>query len=190
MKFDVTFKDINKTYTFETSLLGKFNIYNILSAISLGYHFGIKIEDLILSVKRLTSTEHRLEIKKLGNITILDDAFNSNPEGSRAALEVLDLMPGKKIIVTPGMIDLGKKQEELNEQFGKYIASVCDEVILVGELQTKPILKGLLESGYDEKHIHIINDVKKAFVLIQKLKDKDTYVLLENDLPDLFVERK
>ena len=95
---------------------------------------------------------------------------------------------GKKIIVTPGMIELGDKQYEYNMEFGRQIAKVCDEVILVGEEQTKPILDGLKKEKYNEKNIHILNDVKDAFPLMRKLSGKSTYVLLENDLPDIFNE--
>jgi UDP-N-acetylmuramoyl-tripeptide--D-alanyl-D-alanine ligase len=104
------------------------------------------------------------------------------------ALEVLNTMSGKKIIITPGMIELGDKQYEYNRQFGIDIAGVCDEVILIGREQTKPINDGLESKKYDKEHIHIINDVKQAFEIIKKLKDNDTYVLLENDLPDIFNE--
>ena len=71
---------------------------------------------------------------------------------------------------------------------GRQIAKVCDEVILVGEEQTKPILDGLKKEKYNEKNIHILNDVKDAFPLMRKLSGKSTYVLLENDLPDIFNE--
>ena len=102
------------------------------------------------------------------------------------ALDVLNLMPGKKIIVTPGMIELGSIEYEENKKFGSHIAEVCDEVILIGKDQTKAIYDGLKSKNYDEKHIHILDDVIEAFPLVQKLKEKETYVLLENDLPDLF----
>ena len=102
------------------------------------------------------------------------------------ALDVLNLMPGKKIIVTPGMIELGSIEDEENTIFGENIADVCDEVILIGDKQTKSIQKGLKNKKYDEKHIYILEDVIDAFDLIKKLKGKDTYVLLENDLPDVF----
>ena len=127
--------------------------------------------------------------EKYGDINIIDDAYNSNPVGSKMAVEVLGLMPGKKIIVTPGMIELGDKQYELNMKFGEYISEVCDEVILVGESQTKPIFDGLMNKNYNKDNIHIINDVKVAFKLMQELKGKETYVLLENDLPDIFNEK-
>ena len=104
------------------------------------------------------------------------------------AVDVLGLMSGKKIIVTPGMIELGDKQYEYNMEFGRHIARVCDEVILIGQMQTKPILDGLKREKYDEKKIHILNDVKEAFPLMRKLANGETYVLLENDLPDIFNE--
>ncbi|MBQ4634692.1 MAG: UDP-N-acetylmuramoyl-tripeptide--D-alanyl-D-alanine ligase [Bacilli bacterium] len=187
--FDCIIKGNPKVYHFTTKLLGKVNIYNILAGIALGLEFGIKDEKLEMAVRRVKPTEHRLELKKYKNINIIDDAYNSNPVGSKMAVEVLGLMPGKKIIVTPGMIDLGPKQDELNTKFGEYIAEVADEVVLVGENTTKPILKGLTNKKYDKKKIHIINDVKLAFPLVEKLQDKETYVLLENDLPDIFNEK-
>ena len=187
--FDIVFKGDKNKYPFETKLLGKANIYNILAAVALGKHLGIENEQLKLGVKRVKPIEHRLELKKYGDINIIDDAYNSNPVGSSMALDVLKLMPGKKIIVTPGMIELGDREYELNMKFGKHIAEVCDEVILVGKEQTKPIYDGLIDEGFKEKNIHIINDVKIAFDLMRKLKDGETYVLLENDLPDIFNEK-
>ncbi len=187
--FDCVIKGNPKVYHFQTRLLGKTNIYNVLAGIALGLEFGIKDEKLEMAVRRVKPTEHRLELKKYRDLFIIDDAYNSNPVGSKMACEVLGLMPGKKIMVTPGMIDLGDKQDELNEKFGEYIAEVADDVILVGEHQTKPIYKGLMNKKFKEKNIHVINDVKEAFPLALKLKDKDTYVLLENDLPDIFNEK-
>ena len=191
MTFDVEFRNLkDKTkYKFETKLLGIPNVYNILAGLALGSHLQVPVEQLIQGVKKVKSIEHRLELKKYGDINIIDDAYNSNPVGSKMALDVLSLMPGKKIIVTPGMIELGERQYDLNKEFGKQIAEVCDAVILVGEEQTKPILDGLKEMKYKEKNIYVINDVKIAFKLMHEIKDKTTYVLLENDLPDIFNEK-
>ena len=154
----------------------------------LGHELGLSISELQRGVNSVKTIEHRLELKKYGNINIIDDAYNSNPVGSRRAVEVLGLMEGIKIIVTPGMIELGDKQYELNHKFGQYISEVCDYVILIGKNQTKPIYDGLVESKYDTKKIFVLNDVREAFTLMNRLSTKDTYVLLENDLPDLFSE--
>ena len=187
-KFKVKFADTKKTIELETKLLGSANVYNVLQAVALAHELGLSDEQITIGVKRIATIEHRLELKKYGDINIIDDAYNSNPVGSKMAVEVLGMMPGKKIIVTPGMIELGEKQYEYNMQFGKQIAKVCDEVILIGEEQTKPILAGLKKEKFNEDKIHILNDVKKAFPLMKKLRDDVTYVLLENDLPDIFNE--
>ena len=187
--FECTFKGNNKKYLFETKLLGKHNIYNILAAIALANELGLTKEQLIKGVKKVKAVEHRLELKKIMGMNVIDDAYNSNPEGSKMAVEVLSMMPGKTIIVTPGMIELGSKQYELNKKFGEIIAkNKIDEVILVGKEQTVPILDGLREKKYKEEKIHILNDVKDAFVLMKKLHEGETYILLENDLPDIFNE--
>ncbi len=186
--FDCIFKGDKKSYTFNTKLLGKHNVYNILSGILLGYKLGLTIDELKKGVNSVKTIEHRLELKKYGNINIIDDAYNSNPVGAKMAVEVLSLMKGTKIIVTPGMIELGNKQYELNYKFGEYISEVCDYVILIGKKQTKSIYDALIDRKYDSKKIFILNDVRDAFPLMKKLSTANTYVLLENDLPDLFSE--
>ena len=187
--FDVVFKGDKKKYPFETKLLGKHNVYNILAAIALGYEFGLTIKELQQGVKKVSPIEHRLEIKRLGSFYQIDDAYNSNPVGAKRALEVLDMMDGCKVVVTPGMIELGKEEKKLNKEFGMQIAEVADYVILIGKKQTLPIKEGLLEKKYKEDKIYILNDVREAYTLINKLNSKkDVYALFENDLPDTYTE--
>ena len=186
--FDVTFKGDNKKYKFETKLLGKHNVYNILSALALGYEFGISISDLQLAVKRANSVEHRLSIRKFNRFYQIDDAYNSNPVGAKGALDVLNLVDGYKVVVTPGMIELGDKEYELNKIFGTQIAEVADLVILIGEKQTKPIYEGLIESGYPKGNIKVLTDVRESYNLINSLSEDNIYALYENDLPDTYNE--
>ena len=187
--FDVEFKGDKTKYPFTTKLLGQANIYNILAGIALGKEFGMTVAQLQAGVKKVKPVEHRLEMKKMGNINIIDDAYNSNPVGSKMALDVLNLMPGKKIVVTPGMIEMGKMQDEINYTFGEQMAKVADAIILVGKKQTEPIYNALVAKKYKKSNIYVLNDVKEAFPLMQKLYKKETFVLLENDLPDIFNEK-
>ena len=187
MSFDVKFKGDKKTYTLETKLLGQANVYNILAAITLASHLGMSMEEITRGVKGIRTIEHRLELKKQGNLNIIDDAYNSNPIGAKMALDTLKLMPGKKVIVTPGMIELKDKQYELNFEFGRQIASACDQVILVGKNQTKPIYDGLMDQKYKKENIAVFDDVFEAFNLVRSM-ESGSYILLENDLPDLFNE--
>ena len=183
-KFSV--KIDNHTYRFTTSLLGKHNITNILIGIAIARKLGLSMDKITANVKHISQVEHRLEVKKINNLTFIDDAFNSNPVGSKMALDVLSMMPGTRVIVTPGMIDLGEEEERINREFGAYMKDKADEVILVGEKQTRPILEGLKESGFDEEKIIVFKTVREAFDHIYRnCSTKDT-ILLENDLPDAF----
>lgn len=188
--FDCIFKGDRKKYEFKTKLLGKHNVYNIISALALGYEFGISIDKLQQAVRKIKTIEHRLELKKFPNFYQIDDAYNSNPVGAKSAVDVLSMMKGVKVVVTPGMIELGKKEDYYNKEFGKQIAEVADKVILVGEKKTKPILEGLKEMRFNEKNIEVINDVREAYDILNKMSEKkDIYALFENDLPDTYNEK-
>lgn len=181
--FDLIIKGDKKKYKFDTKLLGKANIYNILAGIALGYNLGINIDQLIIGVKKVQPVEHRLELKKSGYLNIIDDAYNANPDGTKMALDVLYNMPGKKIVISSGMIELGDQSYELNKELGKYMKN-CDEVILLGKDLTKPIYDGLMEIKYNKKNIHMLNNINEAFELIRN--EQDAYVLIQSDLPDIF----
>ncbi len=188
-KFSVSFKGDSNEYLFETKLLGNHNIYNILAGIALGREFGISIKELQQGVRKVRTIEHRLELRDLGYMYMIDDAYNSNPVGAKSALDVLNMMPGVKVVVTPGMTELGEKENELNHIFGTQIAAVSDYIILVGEKKTRPIFEGINESGYNKDKLFIVNSVYDAYNLLQTLKKKeDMYVLFENDLPDSYNE--
>lgn len=188
MSFDVRFKGDKKKYKLETKLLGSANVYNILAAVMLAFELGMSMEEIQMGVKGINTIPNRLELKKVGGLTLIDDGYNSNPVGAKMALDTLALMPGKKIVVTPGMIELKDKQYELNYEFGRQISKVADIVVLVNKKQTKPILDGLLKEGYKKKNIYVYDDIYEAFNLLRKISDPNTFILIENDLPDIFTE--
>ncbi|MBE6149021.1 MAG: UDP-N-acetylmuramoyl-tripeptide--D-alanyl-D-alanine ligase [Firmicutes bacterium] len=187
--FDIVFKSQKKKLTVTTILLGQKNIYNILSSVALANHLGVKDQAIIQGVKNIAPINHRLEIKKHNNITIIDDSFNSNPEGAKNAIEVLALMDGEKVIITPGMVEMGDKQAELNEMFGKQIADVCDKVYLVGKKQTEPIYNGLIKNKYSHDKIFVCRSFKEAYNEVVKTSgNQKMTILIENDLPDSYME--
>src|SRR5699024_10937414 len=136
-------------------------------------------------IEKIEPIPHRLNIIDPGTgIIIIDDAFNSNPIGTKAALDVLSQFKGgRKIIVTPGMVELGAMEKEANNEFGVNIGKVCDYVILIGEKRTVPIYEGLMEAGYNEDNIFVVNNLDQATLQIGKIAKPKDVVLFENDLP-------
>ena len=175
-----------ESHRFSTKLLGEHNVQNVLGAIAYAHGTGIPLEKLTLPVKRIQAVPHRLQLLDKGNgLTFIDDAYNSNPSGCRAALAVLELFDACRILVTPGMVELGAKQEELNFEFGQEAAKSCDYIVLVGKEQTKPIYNGIKDAGYDMNNVYVADGLNDALANVQAYQtDKKKVVLLENDLPD------
>ncbi len=170
---------------FTTRLIGGHNVINVLGAIAVAHSYGIPLADLKIPVRRLQPAEHRLQLLDRGTVTVIDDTFNSNPIGSKAAVEMLALFDGTKILITPGMVELGEKEEEYNFKFGTYAADCCDYIFLVGVKRTKPIYDGVLSKGFDESRLKAVDTLQDAMNLANALKsEKKKYILLENDLPD------
>lgn len=176
----------NEKAQFQTKLLGSHNVVNIVAAIAVSNSLGIPLEDLTIPVRRLQAVEHRLQlIQKGGNLTIIDDAYNSNPVGSKAALDTLSLFDGLRILITPGMVELGSQEDYYNGEFGKQAATRCDYVILVGKKQTEAIRDGLLSAGFDQSKLYITDQFDDGIKHAYNIQtDKHKYILLENDLPD------
>ncbi len=170
-----------------TKLLGACNISNLLAAVAMAKYLGMDDEKIRRAVARIEPVEHRLSIKRIpGGLNILDDAFNSNPVGSKMALDVLAGMPGKRILVTPGMIELGTRQQELNEAFGHHAAHCCDVAIIVGEYNRESIVGGLKKAGFPAGSLHTVETFRDAQGLLTSLSAPGDTVLYENDLPDTF----
>lgn len=172
----------------ETKLLGKHHILNIVGAVAIADMLEVEPENIRFAVKKLQPVPHRLEMKPSnGNITIIDDAFNSNVEGARTAVEVLGhFQNAQRILITPGMIELGEKQYDYNYKFGKQAAGNCDYIILVGEKQTLPIQDGIKDAGFDPSSLFVVHNLQEALAKMRELASEKSVVLLENDLPDLF----
>lgn len=169
----------------KTKLLGMHNVENILLAVGIANKLGLSAEQIKDGIASIAPVEHRLSIVKgVNNITILDDGYNSNIVGCRRALEVLSMFEGRKIVLTPGIVELGKKQSDINTEFGELIAKNADLAIIVNLENQKALLKGLEQGGMKPENIFVVtnlNDAKK--VMSEHLKEGDA-LLIENDLPD------
>lgn len=172
-----------------TPLLGSHNLLNIALSAAMALELGASHEAVKKAVERLRPVKNRLSTRVEKGFTVLEDAFNSNPIGAKAALDVLQLMPAnKRIVITPGMIELGEEEPKIHNNFGRQIAAVADHVILVTKKQTEHIYQGLKEAGFDMNRVEVLNGMRAALARMAELAAEGDVVLIENDLPDAFEE--
>lgn len=170
-------------------LLGEHNVMNFLLAAGAAAALGLRGETIAIAAQRIKPVEHRLEMKERNGRIILDDAFNSNPVGAKNAVDVLMAVEGgKKVLITPGMVELGDLQDELNREFGRQIAQAApDQVLLVGPRQTQPILEGILETNPSQS-VKQVRTLFEANDWIDSYTSAGDVILYENDLPDSYNE--
>lgn len=168
-----------------TKLLGRHSAENIALAAVAAYKLGMSEEEIAQAVAGLDYIEHRLQLIKSGGVNILDDGYNSNVKGAAAALDVLSCFKGRKIVVTPGLVELGVLEESENKLLGARLVGF-DLVILVGETLIAPVRQGYTENGGDtEKLVFKPTLIAAQDVLKTYLQEGDT-VLFLNDLPDIY----
>ena len=156
--------------------------------VKIGSIFKISEEEILGYLKTAPQTPHRQEIiRTSANIMIIDDTYNSNPAGFISALEMLKNTPAeRKILVTPGIIELGQRQFELNKEAARSAAKIADYVIIVGETNKKPLKEGLKEV-YGNDHVSKVYEainLNAAKLKLSELAMPNSVILLENDLPD------
>lgn len=168
-----------------TKLLGKHNISNILVASAMALEMGLTMEEVQRGISKIQPVEHRLQIVNQKPVTIIDDAFNSSPNGASAALDVLGAFTGRRIIVTPGFVELGKDQDKYHFALGEKIRDNADVAILVGKKRTEKIKEGI---GEFKGQVYQVSSLSEATSLLQQITFAGDVVLFENDLPDNFNE--
>lgn len=186
--FDVVIPD-KESIRIKTRLLGKLNILNIVGAVAIADKLGLTPEEIKIGAKYIRPVPHRLDLKQNPNGSIIiDDAYNSNIKGAKMALEVLKSFEHRKrILITPGIVELGDKMTEINKELGRNAAESSDFVILVGAEQAVPIYNGLKEKHYPESQIFIAKNLQEALSKMNEIITQNSVVLLENDLPDNYL---
>lgn len=192
--FTVT-DDTGESEDFQTRLLGEHNVLNLLLGLAVGRAMGLRLRQMTHAVERVEPVEHRLALRKENGVLVIDDAFNSNPVGAKNAVEILGQFEGgRRVIVTPGMVELGSRQAEENRTFGGHIAKNLtrndDLAVLVGPTQTAPIREGLDAAGYPPERVKVVHSLFEAQDLLKPLLREGDVVLYENDLPDHYDEAK
>jgi UDP-N-acetylmuramoyl-tripeptide--D-alanyl-D-alanine ligase len=175
---------------FRTRLLGEHFILNVLAATAAAVECGMSLQQISASVAAIPPVPHRLQLTTApSGVTTIDDAYSANPDGARAALRVLGQMDGnRRILVTPGFVELGDREEDFNRDLGRLAVSSCDILVLVGARHTAPIREGALSAGMDAESIEVFDSIGDARGFLQEIARPGDTILFENDLPDNYDE--
>ena len=174
-------------YNFSTKLIGKHNVNNILLCVAMALKLDLTMDEIKTAVAELNQVPHRLEIKENNGVTIIDDSYNSSVEGIEAALDVLSKFHSTKIVITPGLVELGKLEKEENTNFGEKMAKVADYVIIVNQVNMAEIKQGLENKKFDMEKVYCVETLNDAKKKLQEIVKPGCTVLFENDLPDNYM---
>jgi UDP-N-acetylmuramoyl-tripeptide--D-alanyl-D-alanine ligase len=172
-----------------TKLLGVPMLSNLVGAFTMACALGKDPDYVIAAIYNVEPANNRLNLRKNGDGFILDDSYNSNPIGFASALEVLEALDGgRKILMTPGMVELGDIQAAENRQVALKAAAICDLAIVVGDTNKEALKAGLKEGGLtDDKLMEFPNrDAALAYLTSPEHRQSKDLILIENDLPDLY----
>ncbi|MBR3907139.1 MAG: UDP-N-acetylmuramoyl-tripeptide--D-alanyl-D-alanine ligase [Bacteroidaceae bacterium] len=184
----VSFTLGNEQYS--SRLLGAGNLLNILASIAVADHLGVPANKQKNAIARLQPVEHRLSMKVANGITVLDDAYNSNPQGAKMSLEVLKNFAvgegNKRIVITPGFVEMGARQAAANMELGRTIAVSCDYAIIVNAVNREAIKSGIEEGCMPAEKYFLADSLNHAHRQLAQILRPGDVVLYENDLPDNF----
>ncbi|MBR8462839.1 UDP-N-acetylmuramoyl-tripeptide--D-alanyl-D-alanine ligase [Campylobacter sp. faydin G-105] len=161
--------------SYHSPLLGKFNAENLAVCIKVAKLLGVSDESIKRSLARLENVEHRLQkIEAMGKL-IIDDSFNGNFAGMSASYELVATYSGRKVLVTPGIVESVPSE---NENLGKVINEIFDIVIITSSLNLEALLKFI-----KKPQVLILKDKTKMQEILALHTRSGDVVLFSNDAP-------
>jgi UDP-N-acetylmuramoyl-tripeptide--D-alanyl-D-alanine ligase len=163
---------------------------NVAAAVAVALELGVPAPDVVRRLSTLPGAPHRLEqTLGTGGVVVLDDTYNANPAGARAALATLGRLgvdARRRVVVTPGLVELGSLQGEENTGFAGAMAGVATDLVIVGRTNRRALLRGARRSppGIGAPRVVVVSTRPKATEWVREHLESGDIVLYENDLPD------
>jgi UDP-N-acetylmuramoyl-tripeptide--D-alanyl-D-alanine ligase len=174
IEWDLEYKD--KTIHLNAPILGEFNAINISLAFYMAKELRVDTDYLIRKIAKLSPIPHRLQKIEVGGKIIIDDSFNGNIEGMLSSINLVSTYNGRKVIITPGIVEATK---EMNEKLAKRIDEVFDIVIVTGSLNRHVLCQNI----HKPNKIYLANKDKLEKILSENTKAGDL-ILFSNDAPN------
>lgn len=172
---------------FETGLLAEHNTILFSLCFAIAKELGLSLAEIKDALKNLKPIKHRLEpiYNTHTGIMVIDDSYNGNLNGIISGINVLNRAKGRKIVLTPGLVELGKNSKIIHHQIGElYAKNKVDLVLLIKNKQTSEIIKGLQQYKFNDYKIY--NDTQEAHDDLKNILKKGDTIIFQNDLPDIY----
>ncbi|MDD3370980.1 MAG: UDP-N-acetylmuramoyl-tripeptide--D-alanyl-D-alanine ligase [Alphaproteobacteria bacterium] len=178
-----------ESFSLFAPLFGAVHADNLALAFLAAIACGVPPERAAAALRTVPQISHRLEVRRQkGAPVYIDDAYNSNPRGFEAALDFLELIGkdtgGRKILVTPGILELGDKHEDVHRALGEKAAAKAD-ILFVVRPDRIPGFAESFSAKAPDKEIHRAGSFRDAREWLIANTGPGDVVLLENDLPDV-----
>jgi len=187
----LSFKVIDKngeSAIFKANLLGEQNISNILASAVCAKELGMTLEEITKACQKIESWQGGVELKKgINGLNIIDATYSANPDGVISHIDYLKIWPGKKVIIMPCLIELGKVSKRIHKEIGKKIGEVCDLSIITTREHFQEIGEGATEKGLKGENILFIENPKEIFEKIKNFCSHGDVVLLESRMPSQLI---
>ena len=168
-----------KRIFYKSGLTGDWYQEAIQAGFVIGNHFGLSERKMKQRLKEFKNFPLALKIKKIKKAKVIDDSYSSNPNGFLAVLDLIAKMPAKKkILITPGIIELGQASDKIHQTIGKKAAKVCQQIILTKKDFYQPILKGVKKIMVNLP-VEIEENSDKLVAKLKPYLKKDSLILIE-----------
>jgi UDP-N-acetylmuramoyl-tripeptide--D-alanyl-D-alanine ligase len=158
--------------------LGRLSVHNALAAAAVGIAAGIGGPEIVRALARGWSAPHRGEVRRLGRVTVIDDAYNASPSSVVAALDLLAGLPGRRVAVLGEMLELGKAAARGHRDVGIAAAATCDLLVVVGP-GARAIAEGAREAGLDPSRVLEARDREAALDTLRSRLQPGDVVLVK-----------
>ncbi len=129
-------------------LIGTHNVLNALAAVSVALQCGLTLSESTKALQGLTAPAKRGEVIQVGNITVINDCYNSNPKALEAMVHALAGMTAKRRIVVAGeMLELGPSAEEAHQASGRHMAERKIDMLLGVRGLARTMVESARQSG-------------------------------------------
>ncbi|MFA6184040.1 MAG: UDP-N-acetylmuramoyl-tripeptide--D-alanyl-D-alanine ligase [Parcubacteria group bacterium] len=169
---------------FETSLLAQHNIALIMLCAKIAQEFLFSLDDISKGVAAVCPVKHRLEpiYNTHTDIMVIDDSYNGNLNGIKSGIWVLKQATGRKVVLTPGLVELGSRAQEIHEEIGELYAKNVDLVMLIKSKMVNFIIMGMKKSGFINYKVY--KNTQEAHNDLSNILQKGDTIIFQNDLTD------